>query len=88
MPRLEDTQKSPAASDLHRVLFAGLPQHRSRRLIDRLDVQSLSCDLTVTHQAVYRWLDSDRLPAKRLRQLLALQGSTLTAEALLPFLAR
>ncbi|MAY29750.1 MAG: hypothetical protein CL627_11120 [Aurantimonas sp.] len=88
MPNSAKHETTAAASDLHRVLYRGLPRHRSSFLIGRLDVQQIVADLSVTHQAIYRWLRTGRLPARRIRQLLDLKGSTLTAEMLLPFVSR
>jgi len=70
---------------LYRALYRGLPNHRSERFPTQLDCYKIARELNISHQAVYKWLGSGELPAKRVKQLIALDGSTLRANHLIQF---
>lgn len=72
---------------LYRTLYRGLPEHHSKRFPTQLDRYKIARELGISHQAVYKWLDAGELPAKRMKQLIALEGSTLKAGQLIKFVA-
>lgn len=73
------------ATPLYRVLYEGLPAHRSLTNEGVLDVRKLGDDLEISDKAIYRWFDRQSVPPKKVKPLLALPGSTLTMDALLAF---
>lgn len=83
MPDYYTTRKKK----LYKVLHEGLPNYRSEFNADVLDVRALAKKLDITYQAVYTWLEKDELPAGRMKTLIELDGSTLTANELLKFVA-
>lgn len=74
---------------LHEVLTDAFPRHRTVNGI--LDVRELASDLDLSHEAVYKWIRADRVPAKRVNDLIALSRPNkkadprLTLDDLLPF---
>ncbi|MBO0904052.1 hypothetical protein J1C47_10385 [Jiella sp. MQZ13P-4] len=66
----------------------GLPHYRSSRLIGQLDIARLAADLQVSDKAIYKWLSDGAVPGRRVHQLLALEGASLSATTLLQFVTR
>ena len=72
-------------SQLYRTLYLKLPNHRGDRHRMRLSGKKIADDLNVSYQTVYKWFDKDKLPAKHVKGLIALDGSKLSPEDLLEF---
>lgn len=72
-------------SDLYKLLYKNLPKHRSGKYGQKLSGKKIGDDCGVSYQSVYRWFDQDRLPAKQVKKLTELKGSSLKVEDLLPF---
>jgi hypothetical protein len=73
------------ATPLYRLLYEGLPEHRSQTNTGVLDVRKLGNDLEISDKAIYRWFDRQAVPPKKVKPLMALPGSTLDMDALLVF---
>jgi len=71
---------------LYRTLWAGLPKHRRQRASGFLDCSKFAADLGISYQAIFKWLEKDELPGKRIKHLCALDGSALTPAILAPYL--
>jgi len=71
--------------DLYTTLYEHLPNHRKKEGTE-LDIPKLAQDLKMTRQGIDFWFLRKSLPPKRCKKLIALDGSTLTPEILLPFL--
>ncbi|HEU02595.1 hypothetical protein LCGC14_0187730 [marine sediment metagenome] len=75
-------------SKLYKLFFSHLPNHHSEKNSQVLDCVKIGEDIGITNKAVYKWFVDDIVPGRRVKELIDLDGSTLTAEMLLPFLAR
>lgn len=53
-----------------------------------LDIDKLADDVGVTRQNVYVWFNKDKLPPNRVESVLALEGTTLVVDDLLPFVLK
>lgn len=72
---------------LYMLLYKGLPKFRSKKNADRLDCRKLSKSLGISYQALYKWFARPAVPPKKLNALIALPGSKLTIDDLMPFFA-
>lgn len=74
-------------SKLYALFLKNLPSHQSEHFPNVLNCNKLGNDLGISDKAIYRWFDNEYVPGRRVRALINLEGSTLTAEKLLPFLS-
>ncbi len=69
--------------ELYDLLDWAFHLHRTR--LGNLNVRELSEELEVSTQAMYRWFNSERLPAKQVRKVVELSKGRLSLEKLAPF---
>lgn len=83
MPKDVITRNTP----LYVTLWRGLPPFRSRKKAGALDVRALASSIGAAYQTIYMWFSNEMLPPRRMKTLIELEGSTLTAEELMKFVA-
>ena len=84
MTRDNDIIGNPDVRDnkLYKLLFEHLPNFHSKNRDNTLDVRGLSEALETSDKAVYAWFNRGFLPPSRMKDLIALKGSTLNFEIL------
>ena len=65
------------------VIDEAFPTYRTR--LGQLDIRNLSIAIGISHQAMYRWFNNDRLPARNMKTLISLSKGRLSIEKLAPF---
>lgn len=66
------------------LLFENLPKHRTEDG-QKLDLKKLYGDLDMTRQALNFWFVREKISYKKMKELVELDGSTLTYEMIYPF---
>lgn len=79
MPKTQ-AEKAPTLKD---ILTDGFPEYRTTSGI--LDVPGLAKALSLSHEAVYKWLRQHRLPPKAAKNLVSFSNGKITLEMLTPF---
>lgn len=73
-------------SALYKLMYLKLPQfQKTSSYGNTLDVERIAEYLRIRRQNVYRWLKANELPARRVKQVIALPGSELTTQDLEPY---
>ena len=79
-------------SELVDLLYEHLPNHRievlSARQRRKINTQKIAHELGISTQAVNYWFQKRRVTWKQVIPLTKLEGSTLTADMVLPFTIR
>ena len=70
--------------DLYKLLEKSFPTYLDRD--GHLDLTMLGSDLGIRKQAIYKWTQKDKVPAKRVSDLIELSDGRLTVRDLEPFL--
>jgi hypothetical protein len=68
-------------TELYKVLFDNLPNHRSETKSGSLATSRIAIELAISNQAVWSWFEREKISLHCLKRLTALKGSTLTLAA-------
>jgi hypothetical protein len=81
--QIKKRSRPGSLGELYDLMDSAFHLHRTR--LGNLNVRELSEDLEVSVQAMYRWFQAERLPAKQVRKVVELSKGRLTLEKLAPF---
>ncbi len=84
-PRKEDGGHRYFETDLHGVLVKGLPEHFVH--IGRIDIGRLAEALDYSRATVGRRIHDNSISTRLMHGLVAIEGTTITKNDLLPFLS-
>ena len=65
-------------TELYKILFQHLPNHRSESKPGYLATTRIAIDLAISNQAVWAWFEREKISIRCLKKLEKLEGSTLT----------
>lgn len=68
-------------TELYKILFQNLPNHRSEGRPGTLATSRIAIDLAISNQAVWAWFEREKISIRCLKKLEKLEGSTLTTAA-------
>lgn len=79
-------------SDLYKLFYRCLPKHRKELPLKTgevwkgLDLTKISKEINVSKQKISAWLKNNAVPGQRVKSLMSLPGSTLTFDAIGPYI--